>query len=368
MTVIVSFEYIGTHAAALAPSESLLGYIYIYNPNNFALQNWPIYVRFTSDNFNFNENIHEQGNNLRFRSLDGSLLNYFLGEWYSGTFGEAFIQVPELPANSTTKIKVTAAPPSAPDLSNFTAVSLEILDGLYAEWRFCHPSNKTIYDSGGSDWHGEIKWVYEDYINKTTGYYDVAFQSGYVSPHDNGGAICPFRSITKTPPFTWEASVYPSDNCESQLIGTYENYVGSRLTIYSNEEIEILVSQMGASVGISNNINFEERHHVVALFSSDYISLYVDESNKSNAVPPDLTDFNENNNPLRIELDENDYTTFYSNTFIKADFIRYWNRILSSDEISLLRAHYGVAVSRFPNKLCVLNWTEDKPQVFIECS
>ncbi|RLG69508.1 MAG: hypothetical protein DRO11_07690 [Methanobacteriota archaeon] len=370
MTVIVSFEYIGARSASL-PSEVEIGYIHIYNPNNFVLEDWPIYVRFTSENFNFDEEtVHEQGNNLRFRSLDGNLLNYFLGEWYYGELGEAYVQIPQLPANSTTKIKVTAAPLTDPDLSNFSAVSLEILEGLYAEWRFCHPSNNTIYDSSGSGWDGKIKYVSESFVNKTTGYYDIAFKSGWLGGSDRGGAICPFRSITKNPPFSWESFVYPSSDCHGQLMGTYEGGSGSQLfIIQGSQAVKLLVAQGDTEVETRiENIGFNEWHHVVGLFHENYISLYVDDSNTSKAVPDDLTDFNAGNHPLRIELDEYDWTTWTSGSFMKADFIRYWNRILSSDEISLLRSHYGVAVSRFPNKLCILNWTEDKPQVFIECS
>jgi len=371
MPIIVSFEYIGEKSAALPlQPEVLLGYVHIYNPNSFDLNDWPVYVRFTQDNFSFSDNIHENGNNLRFRSLGGNLLNYFLGEWYQGEFGEAFVQIPTLSANSTTTIKVTYQPGTNNDLSNFSAVALQILSGLYAEWRFCHPSNYTIYDSGGSSWNGQIIYLSENYINKTTGYFDIALQSGYENWVDNGGAKCPFRDVTKTPPFTWEAFIYPSSGCnECQLIGTLQNQRGSQIYILYGDTIRALVWDGDYSATAQlENLNFENWLHVAGLFDENYIALYVNESNTSAAVPSNITDFNPDNNLLRIELNEDDITTWDPNTFIRADYIRHWSRILSESEITLLRNHYSVATSRFPNKVCVLNWTEDKPQVFIECS
>jgi len=380
MPVIVSFEYIGDRSASLpappTPAEVTIGYIYVYNPNSFDLSNWPVYVRFTQDNFSFSDNIHEKGNNLRFRSEGDDLLNYFLGEWYHGEFGEAFIQIPSLPANTTVAIKVNYQPDSNQDLSNFSAVALQILTDLYAEWRFCHPSNSTVYDSGGSNWTGKIKYVSAGHPNKTAAYFDF----GLKSETDNdfnyfGGAEMPFRERTKSAPFTWEMFVWFSSlTCWSSLMNTYDEsyYKGSYLRVSYIVDGPLVIEQGTAdeeSTSIEiQNLTSSKWYHIVGIFSDDYISLHINGSNASAALPANHTNFNSYEEPLRICLNSWGDTLFEPGTYIKTDYARMWEKELSQSEIDLLRNHYSVATSRFPNKVCVLNWTEDKPQVFIECS
>ncbi len=367
MPVIVSFEYMGERRAAPAgPPEITIGYIYIYNPNSFDLSNWPVYVRFTQENFSFSSAIHSQGNNLRFRSLENNLLNYFLGEWYHGVFGEAFIQIPSLPANSTVTIKVNYEPSSNIDYSNFSAVALSILDGLYSEWRFCHPSNSTLYDSGGSNWHGKVVWTAPFYQNKTPAYFDIGFKTEMDpwSGFQFGGGEMPYRSITNSAPFTWELFIKWQGFPWGYIMNTNdaETDTGTFILI-SGSSIKLQTCNGDCKALWVYGLTSDTWYHVVGLFASNYISLRVNGTNTSSAISSNHTDFNPENEPLRLAIDSTDFTIDFP---FLMEYARVWNRILSDSEIELLKNHYSVATSRFPNKVCVLNWTEDKPQVFIE--
>ncbi len=368
MPIIVSFEYVGERTASFAgPSEITIGYIYIYNPNSFDLSNWPVYVRFTQENFSFSSAIHSQGNNLRFRSSENNLLNYFLGEWYHGVFGEAFIQIPLLPANSTVTIKVNYAPSSNIDYSNFSAVALNILEGLYSEWRFCHPSNSTLYDSGGSSWHGKIVYPSDSYINKTNGYYDIGFQSewNWQTNEYYGGGEIPYSMITNSPPFTWEIFAKWHNDCYGYIMNTYnaDSGIGSYIEV-GGSFIDLGIANANCKTIYIWDLTSDTWYHIVGLFNENYISLWANDSNESSAIS-NHDDFNPENEPMRLALDSYGYPP--DNSLI-LEYARVWERILTQSEIELLRNHYSVATSRFPNKVCVLNWTEDKPQVFIECS
>ncbi|RLC77300.1 MAG: hypothetical protein DRJ03_27075 [Chloroflexi bacterium] len=369
MTVVVFCEYTGEHTASFAPpSEITLGYIYVYNPNSFDLSNWPIYARFTDDNFDFSDNIHENGNNLRFRSQGGDLLDYFLGEWYNGTLGEAFIKVPSLPANTTVTIVMNYEPGSTADLSNFSAVSLQIIEDLYSEWRFCHPSNTTLFDSGGNDWDGEIVWVDEDYVNKTDAYFDIGFQTemDMWTGDQWGGGSMPYRSITNSAPFTWEIYAKWENDCWGPVMNTYdaENGIGTYIETGGTD------LSLGTCDGDCKTIYIWDLeggtwYHIIGLFASDYVSLKVNGSNASTSISSNHTDFNPENEPLRIAIDSWDITVDYP---LLVEYARVWERILTQSEIDQLRDHYSIATSRFPNKVCVLNWTEEKPQVFVVVS
>ncbi len=328
--------------------------------NTSTLTDYQILVNFNTQELIQNNKMRSDCGDIRFTDSDGSSqLNYWLGSGCNTQTTKIFVKVPSIPSSSLKTIYVYYGNNNATSQSNTSTVFIGEINGLVGAWNFDEGEGNIAYDTSGNNNNGTLingpLWV-QGMIGKAL-LFDGS--NDYVS--------IPAKIFT-----------YPM----SIILWSKSDDVNDRHFVYSSQgtgdgwgtENETHVSQSSSGnfsfFSKTNNIEHIRRNvsgfnttswHFLAINLSSTYEFYVDNNLVDSLTISGTPNFSNYGNFTYFGKPSSNLR--YTKGIL--DEIYIFNRVLSSQEISLLYNNAGYTTPNYPGKVLIRKFTFPEPTITI---
>ncbi len=327
--------------------------------NSSDLTNFQIKIEFNSSNFDFSK-AKSDGSDIRVCDSDETtLISFWIEKWDSSAQeGIVWVKVPSIPASTTKSIYVYYGNPDATSISSLTDTFIAEISGLDACWHLDEGSGDTAYDTSGNGHdftlYNSPTWItdgkYGNAINldsSLTQYLRTSYKPDFVS--SGFSAEVWFRTTT-TGQNMYLLNQWGSGGTGNASWGIY---------VY-NDNLNGYVYDGSSSYGISvpfSSYADGNWHHAVLTFDGTTVSFYVDGIliGSTNGVCQISTNYD-----ITLGRTANDVYEWNGDV----DEARFYNRALTSDEVSNLYNKRAYATPNYPNKV-LLREPETDPSISV---
>jgi len=260
-----------------------------------------------------------------------------------------WVKVPSIPANSEIEIYMYYGNPTVASGSDASATFIRVIDGLVGSWHLDEGSGDIAHDTSGNDYHGTIygaKWV--------DGKFGKALEFDGVDDYVDLGPGSRYNSANGAFEAWVLADVLGDDDRLIEDRDGAPEYMQGGSWNAGTISFYITDNHVDAG-GLSTGVWY----HVVFVWGSEGMKLYINGELKD--TDP-YTGSWESSKNMEIAGDGGFANQRWNG---KVDEVRFYNRILTPEEISDLYNNYGYTTTNYPGKVLVKKYTEPEPSVSV---